>query len=183
MLVQHIYIEPTVRRASLSQFCDMSRVPNPSCGPLPGAKILFLDGDNSVRRRPNGTGPEGTNALNAALSEPELEGVLIVASGQWKDVLSMDDIRNIFSEGVSTRIVDKTPTMNTEGDTQYKPHVEIHAWLAAHPEIADYCVLEPFWPYEPHVESAVFIPDGMVFGEAGYEVDALKRIIGNGTSK
>lgn len=181
-LAQHIYIEAAARRGSLSHFSDSSHVPGASCGPLPGARILFIDGDNTVRRRPNGTGPEGVDALEAALTDPDLEGVLIVASGQWKDVLSLHDIRTIFCDQVATRIVDKAPSMNVADDTQYKAHVEIHAWLAAHPEIADYCVLEPFWPYEPHVESAVFIPDGMVFGEAGYEVDALKRAIGNGTS-
>jgi hypothetical protein len=164
-------------------------MPAPTCPPLPGARILFVDGDNTIRRRPDGDFPEGHEALDAALRSEELKDVLIVASGQWKDVLSMDTIRGLFSEEVAVRIVDKTPNLGSasypyhgaDGKHFYKPHLEIHAWLAVHPEIAAYCAVEPSWLIEPHVECALFIQDGDVFGAHPHHVEYLRQLLGPGT--
>lgn len=142
---------------------------------LAGAWILFLDGDNVLLRRPHGDSLEGLPALESALRRPALAHVRIVASGQWKDVMSFEGIRNLFSEDLRPRMIGTTPDIrNPRG---FKPHVEIFAWLAAHPEIRGYGVLEPHWPtYEPCPDCAVFIRDGTVFGEDPRDVGWLEEL-------
>ncbi len=145
---------------------------------LAGKKILFVDAENTIVRRPDGRGPEGIAALEEALRRPALHDVLIVASGSWKDGATVDEIRTLFSPDIAARIVDRTPCLDPPPG-QFKPHVEIFAWLHRHPQIARYCVLEPSWPLEPHVECAVFIADGLVFGESPRHVRGLERSFGN----
>ena len=179
MFAKKIYVEPSYRVPSAGYFDDVVGLPPASCPPLPGAAILFLDADNVLQRRPEGEVPqlEGLAALNDALRLPELRKVVVVACGQWKNILSLDSVRYLCRGEVGERLIDRTPRLEPS-ESLYAPHLELHAWLAVHPEISDYCVLEPFWPFEPHVESAVFFPDGKVFGESGYEVQALKDILG-----
>jgi hypothetical protein len=142
---------------------------------LTGRKVLFVDAENTIVRRPEGSEPEGIAALEEALRRPALRDVLIVASGSWKDAATLEQIRTLFSPDIAARIVDCTACLDPP-EGQYKPHVEVLAWLDRHPEIARYCVLEPFWPFEPHVECAVFIADGAVFGESPRHVRGLEII-------
>jgi len=147
-----------------------------------GAKVLFIDGDNTIRRRPDGHTPEGALALDAALQSCDLSNLFIVASGQWKDVLPLEGIRELFSKDVAARVVDITPAL-APAEGMFGPHLEIHAWLAAHPEIKDYCVVEPSWPLEePMIESALFIQDGLVFGERDTDARYLRAFINSDTS-
>ena len=73
-------------------------------------------------------------------------------------------MRNLFSTDIAEKIVDCTPDLEPDDDA-VQSHLEIFGWLLAHPEIADYCVIEPNWPMEPYLESAIFIADNQVFGE------------------
>jgi hypothetical protein len=65
-------------------------------------------------------------------------------------------VRRLFAPDLRERFVDVTPDAHGDG---YRSHVEINAWLAEHPEIADYVVLEGghCWTRLPALESAVFV--------------------------
>lgn len=146
---------------------------------FPGAKVLFVDGDNTIRRHPDGDSPEGAMAFEEALRRPALADVFVVACGQWKEVLSLDRLRAIFSHDIAARIVDRTPDLEEDG-SGFKTHREIFSWLEAHPEIAKDSFLGPFYGLEPHLENGVFISDGLVFGEDPRHVSFLERMFAPG---
>ena len=142
---------------------------------FPNAKVLFVDGEGALRRRPDGDSPEGVNALQKALRRPALADVIVVACGQWKEVLNIADLRRVFEPDIAARVVDRTPDLEDDG-TGFKTHREIHAWLEAHPEIANYSFLGPFYGLPPHVENGVFIHDGTVFGEHARHASNLETV-------
>lgn len=131
---------------------------------LRGACLLILDADGVLRRLPDGDRPEGVREFESVLLMPECLDVLVVAAGEWKRYLSLGDIRQIFSPAIGARIVDVTPEI--EGSDLFRSHVEIYAFLDAHPEIADYVVVESgcFGGARPYLESACFVHP--IFSEA-----------------
>ena len=81
--VKQIYIAPDMRALPETYITSKYRVER-TCAPLPGAKILFLDGDGGLRRHPDGETLEGLTAIEQALRRERLRDVLIVACGYWK---------------------------------------------------------------------------------------------------
>lgn len=149
---------------------------------LNGARVVILDADGVLRRLPDGDSLDRIPALEALLLRPEFADVLIVAAGTWKDCLTLQQMRKLFSDGLCNRIVGATPSIQSVDEC--RSHVEIHAWLEEHPEIGDYMVLESgaFWTQFPALESAMWVPFGSVLGERALEVDllesALRRMVG-----
>jgi len=144
---------------------------------LSGARVLILDADGVLCRLPDGRELEGLPHLEDVLRSPEFSDVLIVAAGNWKNVLSLESIRGIFSEDLQHRVVDTTPTIASSD--QFRSHVEIFAWLGEHPEIASDLVLESasFGGCEPYLENAVFVPpDEVLDKEANYLKTRLRRL-------
>jgi hypothetical protein len=100
--------------------------------------------------------------------------VLVVACGEWKRHLGLAGVRRLFAPDLRERFLGVTPDIvGTDG---FRSHVEINAWLAEHPEIADYVVLEGghCWTRLPALESAVFVDRARgVLGEE--ELTLLRR--------
>lgn len=142
---------------------------------LTGKRVLILDADGVLLRLPGGQALESVELLEDLLRDPELADVVVVATGTWKRELGLAQIRRLFAEDLRGRFVDVTPEI--EATDGFRPHVEINAWLAAHPEIADYVVLESgyYWTQFPALESAMFIhpPHGVL--DAG-QAEALMRL-------
>ena len=141
---------------------------------LAGKRVLLLDADGVLRRLPDGEALEGLDRLEAFLREPEFSDVLVVAAGEWKRHLQPGQIRGLFSHDVRERFVGATP--NIEGADRFRSHVEIHAWLDSHLEIASGVVLESgyYWQQFPALECAVFVPPRAVLGLG--ELDAVRGI-------
>ncbi len=142
---------------------------------LAGKRVLLLDADGVLRRLPDGEALEGLDRLEAFLREPEFSDVLVVAAGEWKRHLRLGQIRGLFSPDVRERFVGATPEI--QGADRFRSHVEIHAWLDAHPEIASGVVLESgyYWQQFPALECAVFVSPGGVVGQQ--EIDAVVGIL------
>jgi hypothetical protein len=86
-------------------------------------------------------------------------------------------VRRLFAPDLRDRFVGVTPDM--AGSDGFRSHMEINAWLAEHPEIADYVVLEGghCWTRLPALESAVFVdPRRGVLGREDLEL--LARHLG-----
>ena len=81
----------------------------------------------------------------------------MVACGEWKRHLALAGVRQLFAPELRERFVGVTPDI--DGSDGFRSHVEINAWLAEHPQIADYVVLEGghCWTRLPALESAVFV--------------------------
>jgi hypothetical protein len=139
-----------------------------------GKRILILDADGVLLRLPGGEALESLDLIEDLLRDPDMADVRVVATGEWKRHLGLAQIRRLFAEDLRERFVDTTPEV--EGSDGFRPHVEIHAWLAAHPEIADYVVLESgyHWTRSPALESAMFIhpPQGVLDAP---QAEVLKR--------
>jgi len=141
---------------------------------LTGARIVLLDADGVFLRLPAAKELECLELFEDFLRESDFADVQVVAAGQWKSHIGLEGVRKLFADDLGERFVDVTPDI--DGSDGFRSHVEIHAWLAAHPEIADYVVLESghFWPRLPALESAVFVDPGRgVLGSL--EVEALAR--------
>lgn len=136
--------------------------------------MLILDADGVLRRLPNGEVLDGIDPLESFLREAEFSDVLVVAAGEWKRALRLQQIRALFAGDVRERFVGTTPDI--QATDRFRSHAEIHAWLDAHPEIVSGVVLESghYWHQFPALECAVFVPPGAVLGL--HELDALRRI-------
>lgn len=141
---------------------------------MAGKRVLILDADGVLRRLPDGEALEGIDPLESFLRDAEFSDVLVVAAGEWKRALRLQQIRALFSGDLRERFVGATPDI--EGSDRFRSHVEIHAWLDAHPEIACGVVLESgfYWQQFPALECAVFVQPRAVLGPS--ELDAVKRI-------
>lgn len=135
---------------------------------LRGARVIIVDADGVFTRLPDGKKLEGIEAFETFLRLPAFQDVLIMVAGEWKRYLTVQRIREFFSEDIAARIVGATPQV--ENTDTFRSHVEIFEWLDAHPEIANYVVLESsgYAPIPPHVEVGAFVPLGEVFSEAEY---------------
>jgi len=142
--------------------------------PLAGKRVLILDADGVLRRLPDGEALEGIDSLESFLRDAEFRDVLVVAAGEWKRALRLQQIRALFSGDLRGRFVGATPDI--EGSDHFRSHVEVHAWLDAHPEIACGLVLESgyYWQQFPALECAVFVPPRAVLGPG--DLDAVRRI-------
>lgn len=169
--IKQVYFAPEMRALPEAYITSKYQVER-TCAPLPGAKILFLDGDGGLRRHPDGETLDGLPAIEQALRGERLRDVLIVACGYWKRLFPTA-MRNLFSTDIAERIIDCTPDLEPDGEL-LQSHLEIFGWLFAHPEIADYCVIEPNWPVEPYLESAIYIADDQVFGEDPEHIQFLE---------
>lgn len=141
---------------------------------LTGKRVLILDANGVLLRLPGSEALESVELLEDLLRDPDLADVVVVATGEWKRHMALGQIRGLFAEDLRSRFVDVTPEV--EATDGFRPHVEIHAWLARHPEIADYVVLESgyHWSRLPALESAMFIhPPQGVLDER--QAEALKR--------
>lgn len=143
---------------------------------LAGRRVLILDADGVLRRLPDGERLDGIPVLEEFLERAEFSDVLVVAAGEWKRYLRLAQIRALFSPAIRPRIVGATPEV--EGSDRFRSHVEIHAWLDAHPEVAEAVVLESgqLWQQLPALECAVFVQPGGVLGEP--DLRGLARILG-----
>lgn len=142
--------------------------------PLAGKRVLILDADGVLRRLPDGEALEGIDSLETFLRDREFSDVLVVAAGEWKRALCLQQIRALFSRDLRGRFVGATPDI--EAIDRFRSHVEIHAWLDAHPEIACGVVLESgcYWQQFPALECAVFVPPREILGL--HDLDAVRRI-------
>jgi hypothetical protein len=140
--------------------------------PLAGKRVLVLDADGVLRRFPDGETLEGVRPLEGFLREEEFRDVVVVAAGQWKCGLRMHQIRALFADDVRDRFVGVTPEIRATD--RFRSHVEIQAWLEAHPEIGSYLVLESVWYWRqlPALERAVFVSRGAVLGPR--DLDAVR---------
>jgi len=141
-----------------------------------GERILLLDADGVLLRLPDGNQLESVELLEDFLRQREFAGLLVVAAGEWKRHLGLAGVRKIFAADLCERFVDLTPDI--QGSDGFRSHVEINAWLAEHPEIADYVVLEGghCWPHLPALESAVFVdPARGVLGSP--DLESLARLL------
>lgn len=116
-----------------------------------------MDADGVFLRLPEATRLESIELFEDFLREPEVEDLLVVASGEWKRHLGLAGVRKLFAPELRERFVGLTPDI--VGSDGFRSHVEINAWLTEHPEIADYVVLEGghCWTRLPALESAVFV--------------------------
>jgi len=139
-----------------------------------GKRVLILDADGVLRRLPDGDTLEGIDSLESFLRDAEFSDVLVVAAGEWKRALRLQQIRALFSGYLRERFIGATPDI--EATDRFRSHVEINAWLDAHPEIACGMVLESgyYWQQFPALECAVFVPPRAVLGLG--ELDAVRRI-------
>jgi hypothetical protein len=106
--------------------------------------ILFLDFDGVLH-------PVGGNAdgnpfgqlplLEALLREPALAEVKIVVSSTWREAYSMARLRQIFAPDMRGRVIDVTPSVD-DYDGPHRRCWEIRAWLALHPEVEHWTVLD-----------------------------------------
>lgn len=142
---------------------------------MAGKRVLILDADGVLRRLPDGEALEGIDPLESFLRDAEFSDVLVVAAGEWKRALRLQQIRALFSGDLRERFVGATPDI--DGSDRFRSHVEIHAWLDAHPEIVSGVVLESgyYWHQSPALECAVFVPPAAVLGLR--ELEAVKRIL------
>ena len=93
--------------------------------------ILFLDFDGVLHPAYNADGhPDDFGKL------PLLESWLrdnsdinIVISSSWREILKMDELREIFSEDLRKRVIDKCPIISINEQTNYYRHTEIMAWI------------------------------------------------------
>ena len=138
------------------------------CNALRGARVIILDADGTLRRLPDGDTLEGLEAFETFLRLQQFQDVLVVATGEWKRGLGIQGIRKIFSDDLRARIVDVTPDI--ENTDEFRDHVENNAWLAEHPEIACYVVVEYSGqaPLSPVTENGAFVHTGEVFSEAEF---------------
>ena len=100
--------------------------------PLADKRVLILDADGVLRRLPDGEALEGIDPLESFLREAEFSDVLVVAAGEWKRALRPQQIPALFSGDLRERFVGVTPDIHATD--RFRSHVEIHAWLDAHPE-------------------------------------------------
>ena len=135
---------------------------------LRGARVIILDADGVLRRLPDGDTLEGIEAFETFLRLPQFQDVLVVATGEWKRGLGIHGIRELFSDDLRARIVDVTPEI--ENTDEFRDHVENNAWLAEHPDIARYAVVEYSGqaPLSPVTECGSFVHTGEVFSEAEF---------------
>jgi hypothetical protein len=150
-------------------------VSDSNCNSLRDARIVILDADGTLRRLPDGRTLEGREAFETFLRLPQFLDVLVVATGDWKRYLGLVGVREIFSEDIRARIVDVTPEI--ENTDEFRDHVENNAWLAEHPEIARFAVVEYSGqaPLSPETECGAFVHTGEVFSEA--EFGKLARLL------
>lgn len=149
---------------------------------LVGARVLLLDADGVFLRLPEARRLESIELFEAFLREPEVEDLLVVACGEWKRHLGLAGVRKLFAPDLRERFAGVTPDIvGTDG---FRSHVEINAWLAEHPQIADYVVLEGghCWTRLPALESAVFVDwhRGVLGTE---DLALLARHLGSGTNR
>lgn len=119
-------------------------------------KVIFLDIDGVLNSnlwvlQNSGAASRGTSStlelmrkmintkhipfLQRVVSET---GAQIVVSSSWRDVLTIDELRDIFSSyGLDAEIIGTTPPGHVRRDA-------IERWLAAHSEISRYVVLDDF---------------------------------------
>lgn len=117
-------------------------------------KVLFLDIDGVLNSHRTCTAfgsplkggfPHGFDADNMALFDHAAIGLIrklcdktdasIVLSSSWRIIHSVHDCAN----GLDLPIFDRTPSINTAGRTRGD---EIAAWLAEHPEVSRYAIVD-----------------------------------------
>ena len=106
--------------------------------------ILFLDFDGVTH--PIGGNADGTPfgqlpLLEALLREPDFARVSIVISSTWREAFSLARLRQRFAPDMRDRIIGVTPEVD-DYDGPHRRCWEIRAWLALHPEVARWTVLD-----------------------------------------
>jgi hypothetical protein len=140
---------------------------------LNNKRVLLLDADG-VLIRATGVSHDSIALLEDFLRDPAFADVVVVATGDWKRRLGLAGVRALFSRDVRARLVGVTPTSRSAN--AFREEREISAWLAAHPEIADYVVLAGGGQRgaTPMPEGTMFVyPPQSVLDE--YQLEALKR--------
>jgi hypothetical protein len=106
--------------------------------------ILFLDFDGVTH--PTGGNAEGRPfgqlpLLEALLREPEFERVNIVISSTWREAFSISRLRHRFAPDMRARVISVTPVVD-DYEGPHRRAWEIRAWLALHPEVTRWTVLD-----------------------------------------
>lgn len=94
--------------------------------------ILFLDFDGVLHPANEPVGAD-TDFCRVPLLEAWLKEnteVSIVISSSWRDLMTLDQIRQKFSEDLRARVVDVCPKLQWGKEYAFKRHAEILAWLA-----------------------------------------------------
>lgn len=79
--------------------------------------------------------------LEALLREAELQGVGIVVSSTWRVILHPAQLKSLFAPDMRARVLGCTPQLESYA-TRHGREEEIRAWLAAHPEVRAWVVLD-----------------------------------------
>ena len=93
--------------------------------------ILFLDFDGVLHSALNAAGhPDDFNKLplleNWLRQYPEVD---VVISSSWREIKRMEALREIFSEDLRQRVVDKCPIIPINEETNYYRYEEILTWI------------------------------------------------------
>ncbi|NOT14515.1 MAG: hypothetical protein HOP21_02835 [Methylotenera sp.] len=93
--------------------------------------ILFLDFDGVLHSALNAAGhPDDFNKLplleNWLREYPEVD---VVISSSWREIKRMEALREIFSEDLRQRVVDKCPIIPINEETNYYRYEEILTWI------------------------------------------------------
>jgi hypothetical protein len=136
--------------------------------------ILFLDFDGVVH--PVGCSRESRfcnlPALEALLREPACMHVRIIISSTWREAMSLEKLRRLFTPDIAARIVAVTPTLEDGEATRYE---EIAAALTAYPD-AEWCALDDDAEgFPPAVWYQLVAPDSAI-GLSVADVAKLRRI-------
>ncbi|SCK11202.1 hypothetical protein VAR608DRAFT_0552 [Variovorax sp. HW608] len=124
--------------------------------------ILFLDFDGVLH--PEGEGHLPVEAPFCFL--PRLEALLreyadvqVVISSAWRERLSLEQLREIFSEGLRHRIIGTTPWPGRDpaGYVPARREREIVAWLEANGGVAQPWVAldDAEWQFDDHMDKLV----------------------------
>jgi hypothetical protein len=101
-------------------------------------KVIFLDFDGVIvtaHTRYHSGDMYCVHLLNRLIKET---GAKIVVSSMWRTGRTVEELRTLLTEwGVEGEVIDKTPV-----DHGVIRGVEIDRWLAKHPEVTSYVILD-----------------------------------------
>jgi hypothetical protein len=139
--------------------------------------ILFLDFDGVLH-------PEPSTTAQHFMCLPRLENVLrdhptveIVISSTWRETRTISELRLLFSEDISMRIIGVTPSWKDHQDLLdvigYQRQTEIEAWLRASEEPWRQWVAidDKPWLFKPFLPNLI-----RTDSEIGFDEDADTRL-------
>lgn len=91
--------------------------------------ILFLDFDGVLHPAPNNNSTDFSALPLFETWLREHEQVKLVISSSWREIMSLDVLKAIFSADLHDRVIDKCPIIEFIGTEELWRHKEIMEWI------------------------------------------------------